>query len=232
MNELRNKNTILAETIKDKDVRRFLLEAGFCGKTEGIMENIELLKTNAERLEELWIEVDPMNTDEINNMEIDLKKIEKLKNIWIKFNELFQYEIEEILKIEIDYEKFEYMINLWMEIKTDQIKELNDWEIDKETLLRMKNIWILNCFNREKINKSNIEVFEKLKNIWVEITYDDGNPLLNLIYQFKNLWLEDRDFQFIKENNLTNYTEIWFALSMKDNMNKETIKEYTKRKEI
>jgi len=53
MNELRNKNTILAKTIKDKDVRRFLLEAGFCGKTEGIMENIELLKTNAERLEEL-----------------------------------------------------------------------------------------------------------------------------------------------------------------------------------
>lgn len=240
--ELRAKSKILFKAWFTEAQVRTLIENCICWKmkwvkieewkwNEETKENTDESKTNVERLEELWIEVDPMNIDEINNMEIDLKKIEKLKNIWIKFNELFQYRIEEILKIEIDYEKLEYMINLWMEIKTDQIKELNDWEIDKETLLRMKNIWILNCFNREKINKSNIEVFEKLKNIWVEITYDDGNPLLNLIYQFKFLWLKDADFQFIKENHLTNYQEIWFALSLKDNMNKETIQEYIKRKQ-
>lgn len=240
--ELRAKSKILFKAWFTEAQVRTLIENCICGKmkwvkieewkwNEETKENTNENKTNVERLEELWIEVNPMNIDEINSMEIDLKKVEKLKNIWIKFNELFQYKIEEISKIEIDYEKLEYMINLWMEIRINQVKELNDRNIDKETLLRMKNIWILNCFRREKINESNIEVFEKLKNVWVEITYDDGNPLLNLIYQFEFLWLKDADFQFIKENHLTNYQEIWFALSLKDNMNKETIQEYIKRKQ-
>lgn len=162
--ELKVKVKILSEAITDPKVKRFLLEAGFCGKE--ITENTRQ-SSNVEQLENLWIHILNHKTEGINKLTLDFDKIKKIKDLWVQIN-------------------------------SSTIEELNNAELD---------------FN----------ILNKLKDIWVEL---DGGNIIDYSER-----ISDTDIQFIKENQLTKYKEIRFALSLKDNANKGTIKEYNKRKQ-
>ena len=138
--QLKQKVKVLDETITDKEIKRFLLEAGFCGKNEEIKENNE---TNVQRLEELWINIPETNREFFNKMELDFKKLNKLKELWININ---VNDIMRFNQIEFDFEKLQELKWLGVEINSKNFRYLN----------------MLNFENTETLMK-----FQKLQKLWI-----------------------------------------------------------------
>ena len=116
--ELRRKNEILAETIKNKDSRRFLFEAWFCGSLKLWTDHIwDIKKLNQQDIKSLidWkleVKIEEMTLNDLNvlmwkaaNMWLDIetiwnvsekinKRIQDIKNWW-KYNEQHMKKLEE-----------------------------------------------------------------------------------------------------------------------------------------
>ena len=95
--QLKQKVKILSETVTDPKIRRFLLEAGFCGKTESITQ-VEYSQTATNSFTK-FLET---------NTEIQTKiESGKFKFIWKNIEELYKKGLERALewKTESEYEK-------------------------------------------------------------------------------------------------------------------------------
>ena len=184
--QLRQKVKILTDTITDPKVRRFLLEAGFCGR------------------ETTWVKVEDSADTNI--------KIRLIENLWIKINE---YNIEELCKLTeeqiIDVEKNQKRFeNLWIKIDGYNIGRLS--ELTEEEIINLEdNRWRLKNLFWDEINKliwqmselteKEIWIFEKLKSIWIKINQYNIEKLSELTEEqiinveknqkrFENLWIE------------------------------------------
>lgn len=125
LNELRRKNTILAETIADPEVRRFLFESWFCGEfNNNVYRNyIESSSFNAEnskwQIEELEREMSSLDTQ--------IKSIERLRNEKYPERKTLSEKLETLKSQEKEAKTTAEKLALNREIKSveDQIRQFD-----------------------------------------------------------------------------------------------------------
>ena len=141
--ELRKKVEIISEATTDPKIRRYLLEAGFCGQTKTLKIKSKTDKTNVERLkEEFWIEIEALYSEYINNLKLDFEKLWKFRDLWV---EIDQYNIKELNKLGIDFDKLNKLKKIWVKFESyEDIREFNDLDLTNSDLQFIKDFHLIN----------------------------------------------------------------------------------------
>jgi len=228
--QLRQKVKILNETITDPKVRRFLLEAWFCGQ-----EKIDT-KTNVEHLEELWIKIPEYSKERFNKMNLDFELLRWLTELWITSIEIIN--VSQFIKFDIT--KLKHFQELWVKINEGNILSLNEanlndkeiinfrelqkiwievyepeilnWtEFNFQKLWQLKKLWIyINKYNIIELNKAeiNFQILKRLENIWIKLSDEDIIGIssdkieinIDKLEQLKEIWVDINEDNAIELN--------------------------------
>ncbi len=238
--QLRQKVKVLDDTITDPKVRRFLLEAWFCGQ-----EKFDT-KTNVEHLEGLWIKIPSQGIEKINNLKLDFEKLWKIRDLWV---EITQYNIEKLNNIEwLDFEKLMEIKNLWANINSYDIEYLNEFDStdineikSDKNIKNFRELWIsidLAYYYHYSLDKQNfdfnkIEIFKDLNIIEDEIHQNDifflswlsevTDKKLSILKKITDLWIKPHIWNVnelcnedIKIENIERLVNLWFKLDVNE----------------
>lgn len=257
--ELRQKVKSLDKTIKEKNIRRFLLEAGFCGYLENLTER-QIYYLTKEQLEniriindELWIKIFFKNLKYMKNIKLNK---EQVKNIKIIKNELW-FEIKlstdldtvkdlKLTKKEIETLKKNIWIirdELWIIIEITDIEKIKDLKLTKKDIKTIKrniqfiknnqsyNIKVDDIYEIKNLTENDIEKgFKVLKELWGYYNYNTKI----IFWIFPKLTEE----QILSLKQILPFKRYWYwrskdihmLFSLINNANRETIRNFIKRK--
>ena len=185
-----------------------------------ILLKINELKLDYEKLTTLWylntiwIDITPDNICNLNNLEMEHKKlfniITKLQKYKLNTKSIMPSHIKELYDIRIDFDKLSKLKNLNLiqrGITRNDLKKLNNTEIDFDKLLKLKKLWVdlsnFTPYNLKELNNTEIDFDKllKLKKLWVDLS--NFTP-----YNFKEL--NDIEIDF---DQLSKFKKLWVDLN-------------------
>ena len=210
--QLKEKVKKLSKTITDPKVRRFLLEAGFCGRETTWAKVEDSVNPNIEnRLREnFWIKIDGYNIvrlselteEQIINVEKNKKRFE---NLWIKIDgynigRLSKLAEEQIIDAEKNQKRFE---NLWINIDEYNIRRLSELTEEQITNVEknqkhFENLWIkIDGYNIRTLSElTEEEIINLEKNRWrlKNLLWDEINKLIWQMSELteKEIWIFEK----------------------------------------
>ena len=210
--QLKEKVKKLSKTITDPKVRRFLLEAGFCGKETTWAKVEDSVNPNIEiRLREnFWIEIDKYNIETLCKLTeeqiIDVEKNQKrFENLWIEIDEynirrLSKLAEEQIRNVEKNQKRFE---NLWIEVdgyNIVRLSELTEEQIRnvEKNQKRFENLWIkIDDYNIGTLSElTEKEIINLETNRWrlKNLLWDEINKLIWQMSELteKEIWIFEK----------------------------------------